>query len=480
MSQEEIKETTSVAKETEAADNPSVDEVKKSETEPSATPADNSTTVDDTTTAEEDLEAQLAFQTIKRNREKRKRRRIIILAVVAVVALVGLILFITTCSGPKNDASSAASMAVTGKVYVGDFQNTIKVNGSTEPNKLTIVSPEVDGIIENVRVAEGDHVNQGDVLFSIKNTEIEKSISEAEKNLQSVRAAADKANRAIDDAYASYNKAVDAYNAAIATAEIPFDAESYRAGITAAEEAYNEALKAVDEAQSARDDVIAKADKRTVRAPASGTLVSMTAVNGASVGTSSSSSSGSTSLAQIADLSQMKVTVQVNEADISSVKVGQEGTTTFSAIQDLSLPATVQHISSISSGSHGSDSAAAGSAGAGGVVTYAVDLVIPNPDPRLKPGMTATVNIVTVSVPGATIVPVAAVGDNENGGKQVMVVDNEKTGESHAVSVEVVAKGSSEAAVTGELKDGDSVLLVSADELSSSLAAGSAGSSAAV
>ena len=75
MSQEEIKETTSVAKETEAVDNPSVDEVKKSETEPSATPIDDATTVNDTTTAEEDLEAQLAFQTIKRNREKRKRRQ---------------------------------------------------------------------------------------------------------------------------------------------------------------------------------------------------------------------------------------------------------------------------------------------------------------------------------------------------------------------------------------------------------------------
>ena len=466
MSQEEIKENTSVAENAQDAEELPAAEGKESETE--TAPAFSA----DTTAEEEDLEAQLALQTIKRNREKRKRRRIILIAVVAVVALIGLILFITTCSGPKNDPSSLASMAVTGKAYVGDYQNSIKVNGSTEPNKMTVVTPEVDGIIENVRVAEGDHVNKGDVLFSVKNTDIEKTVSDADKDLQSAREAADKANRAVDDAYAAYNRAVDAYNAAASAYDMPFDEETYRSGITAAEDAYNEALKAVDAAQSARDETVAKADKRTVRAPESGTLVSMTAVNGASVSASGSSSS-STPLAQIADLSQMKVTVQVNEADVSSVKVGQEGTATFSAIPDLSLPAIVQHISSISSGSHSSDTSMSSSAG--GVVTYAVDLTIPNPDPRLKPGMTATVNIVTESVPGATIVPLAAVSDDENGGKQVMVVDNEKTGESHAVSVEVVAKGSSEAAVKGEIKDGDSVLLSAADDLSSASGAGSSG-----
>ena len=110
------------------------------------------------------------------------------------------------------------------------------------------------------------------------------------------------------------------------------------------------------------------------------------------------------------------------------------------------------------------------------MVTYSVDLIIPNPDPRLKPGMTATVSIVTDSVPDATIVPLAAVSDDENGGKQVMVIDNEKTGEGHAVSVEVVAKGSSEAAVRGELKDGDSVLLASAGDVSPTSSSSGAGS----
>ncbi len=477
MSQKEIKETTGVAEELEGVDGLPATETKQPETGVGVTAMGGNATeaaaANAVTTEDEDLEAQLAFQTIKRNREKRKRRRIILIAVVAVVALVGLVLFITTCSGPKNDPS-LTSMAVTGKAYVGDFQNTIKVNGSTEPNKMTVVSPEIEGIIENVRVAEGDYVNKDDVLFSIKNTDIEKTIADADKDLQNARDAADKANRAVDDAYTTYNKAVDAYNAS--ASDMPFEAETYRAGITAAEDAYNEALKAVEAAQRARDETVAKADKRTVRAPVSGTLVSMTAVNGASI----SAANSSTSLAQIADLSQMKVTVQVNEADVSSVKPGQEGTVTFSAIQDLSLPATVQHISSISSGSHSNDSASVSTGSAGGVVTYPVDLIIPNPDPRLKPGMTATVNIVTVSVPNATIVPVAAVSDGEDGGKQVMVVDNEKTGESHAVPVEVVAKGSSEAAVRGEIKDGDSVLLASIDDMSLASGAGSADTGAAV
>lgn len=413
---------------------------------------------------DEDLEAQLAYENLKRRREAKKRKRIIIIAVVAVIALVGFIVFI---SGQANEAAEGDGEAelVTGMAYLGDFSTTVQANGATEPVDSTVVTPEVDGIIENLQVQEGSYVSAGDVLFTLKNESLDKEVSDANAELQSAQRAANSANRAVDDAYDAYNRAVDAYNDS--DGETEFDETALQSAIDSAEDNYANAVSALQSAQSKLDDAKENADKRTVRAPVSGTIVSMSAQNGAAFGsvTGGSSGSGSSSsgpLVQISNLSQMKVTVQVNEVDISSIAEGQEAKATFSALPGVELSAKVQRIASVSTGSSSGDGGSYGGGG-GGVVTYAVDLIIPDPDPNLKPGMTATVTITTQSAPNTIIVPSAAVQesatDDGTTQKYVTVVDDVEAGTTHDVPVQVVMENSSEAAITGDVKDGDAVLL---------------------
>lgn len=409
---------------------------------------------------DEELEAQLAFEYLKRRREAKKRKRIIIIAVVSVVVLVVIAIRII---GSVNDAAAnKAEKLVTGTTYQGDFASTVTANGATEPLKSTIVTPEVDGIIEDLQVQEGSYVNEGDVLFTLKNEKLDKDVREAQTKLDQARRNVDKTNREVDNAYASYN---DAWNKAAAADDwSAFDEGSLRSAIDSAEASYQDALSAVTTAEEDLSEVQTTADKRTVRAPTSGRIVAMTAKNGTAVGsvTGASASSGNSAssgkLMEIADLSKMQVTVQVNEIDISSVKEGQEATATFSALPDLSLKAVVQRIATESSGAGGE-----GGSSGGGVVTYAVDLLIPEPDERLKPGMTATVNIVTQSVPNSTIVPSAALMENQNGdgskSYSVTVLDDPETNETHVVPVTVVAQNSSEVAVKGDVHDGDAVVL---------------------
>ena len=431
--------------------------------------------------SDDDLEAQLAYENLKQRREAKKRKRIIILAVVGVVALVGIIVFLTGKSGESAD-SDAASQLVTGAVYQGDFSTTVTANGATEPVSSTVVTPEVDGIIENLQVQEGSVVSEGDVLFTLKNEELDKIYRDAQAEVESAERAVNRANKAVEDAVAAYNKAVDDYNGAQeapsggdpASGEAAtFDEASLRAAVTSAEDAYNDAQVVLESARSKLDDAESNLDKRTVRAPVSGTIVSMSAQNGAAYGSvtgASAKSAPATSnepLIQISDLSKMKVTVQVNEVDISSISVGQQAKATFSAIPGLELGAVVERIASVSTGSGSTDGSM------GGVVTYAVDLVIPEPDAKLKPGMTATVNITTQSVPNALIVPTTAISDavGEAGAKSVTVVTDVDKGEMHEVPVEVIEQNTSEAAVKGDLHDGDLVLL-SAGGVGSSAGAG--------
>lgn len=414
---------------------------------------------------EEDLEAQLAYQRLKRSREARKRKRKITIAIVGVFVLLVIIWFVAGAANNAAEGGGKDAAPITATVRHGDLESVVSANGATEPLASTVVSPEVDGIIENVSVEEGSHVEEGDVLFTIKNDDLDKAVNEAERALESAQRAETLADQSIDDANAAYQRAWNEGNNSGDWST--FDENTLKSAIKTAESAYEDARSSVESAQSKLDDARAQADKRTVRAPVSGSVVAMNAVNGAAVGSATSASSASNTrsnepLVQIADLGQMKVTVQVNELDISSITAGQTATATFSAIPGLELDATVQRIASTSTGS-----SEGGSGGAGGVVTYAVDLVIPNPDTRLKPGMTATVKIVTQNVPNTLIVPVAAiVGEGDDA--YVSVVEGEDGTEITQKHVEVVDKNATDAAVRGDLKEGDSVLLETGDLGSSS------------
>ena len=439
---------------------------------------------------EEDLEAQLAYQNLKKRREARKRKRIIIGILVAAALLAGgVYYYVSQVQQAAEEDAALDPMSLTTTITRGDFATTITANGATEPLNSTVVTPEVDGIIEGLQVEVGQQVNQGDVLFTVKNDKYDKEIRTAQDAVdKAVRArdrawaSVDKANATVDAAYAARQAAWDAYvaqqsagNAAEESGnsndesedadeesegEVEYNEASLNADIATAEEARDTAYETVDdceaalsEANTALDDAKAAAGKRTVTAPVSGTIIQMSAKEGArtSGGGSEGDESGSgQALMQIVDLSQMKVTVQVNEVDVSKIREGQSATATFSALPDVTLDAEVTRIASTASGS--------GEEGAGGVVTYAVDLLIPKPDPALKPGMTATVTITTQSVPDTLMVSAACVGEDEFGA-YVTVVDDAEKGETHRADVEIVAQNGSDAAIKGDVKDGDLVLL---------------------
>ena len=184
----------------------------------------------------------------------------------------------------------------------------------------------------------------------------------------------------------------------------------------------------------------------------------MNAVPGALVSAGASDTSGkstgsSNDLIQIADLSQMRVTVQVNEADISKVQVGQKATVTFSALPDVTCEGEVQSIATVSTGD--------GTGDGSGTVTYAVDLLIAQPDPRIKPGMTASVEIVAQEVKDALTVPATAIATDDAGAATVTVVTYADDGSytTEDVPVEVVAQNNTTAAIKGDVHEDDLVLL---------------------
>ena len=422
-----------------------------------------------TDAADDDASGMLAYQNLERHRKEKKRRRNVKIAVGACAAVVIAAAIIV----PRvlTPADSGKQMPATAEVTRGDLTSSVSVSGAAQPASSVYVTPEVSGIVQDLRVSEGDTVSKGDVLFSLKNDSLDRAVADAQRQVSDAQAQVNTAQRGVDNANAAYQKALDAWNSApdAETQAEMTDPDSLYGDVQTANDGLNSAKSALDSASQALSDAKAQAAKRTVTAPASGSVVAVNARNGAaygdatggsttSDGTSQGSGAGAGWAVQIADLSKMRVATQVNEVDISGVAVGQTASVTFSAIPGLECDAKVEKIATVASG----DS----SMGSDGVVTYEVDLVIDQPDERIKPGMTANATIQTQSVSDVLMVPIAALNDYDEsaGTASVTVVTLDGDGNiktSRDVDVKVAEKNGSDAAVTG-VKEGETVKL--ADE----------------
>ena len=418
---------------------------------------------------DDDASGMLAYQNLERHRKEKKRRRNVKIAVGACAAVaIAAAIIVPRVLTP---ADSGKQMPATAEVTRGDLTSSVSVSGAAQPASSVYVTPEVSGIVQDLRVSEGDTVSKGDVLFSLKNDSLDRAVADAQRQVSDAQAQVNTAQRGVDNANAAYQKALDAWNSApdAETQAEMTDPDSLYGDVQTANDGLNSAKSALDSASQALSDAKAQAAKCTVTAPASGSVVAVNARNGAaygdatggsttSDGTSQGSGAGAGWAVQIADLSKMRVATQVNEVDVSGVAVGQTASVTFSAIPGLECDAKVEKIATVASG----DS----SMGSDGVVTYEVDLVIDQPDERIKPGMTANATIQTQSVSDVLMVPIAALNDYDEsaGTASVTVVTLDGDGNiktSRDVDVKVAEKNGSDAAVTG-VKEGETVKL--ADE----------------
>ena len=396
--------------------------------------------------SEEDMEARLAMESLMRHRRARRRKKLIAGGIVGVIVLVGAVAWgISRFTGNAGGGDSPQLM--TTFVDRGDFTEAVETSGAVKPVTSVVVNPEVGGTIESVNVAEGDTVQEGDVLLTVKNDELDKAIRDAEMGVRNAKLGVSQAQSAYATTLEAYNKVEEIKDEAGNVVEYKRGAEGR--DVDSAAFAVESANNSLSDAQEAYSIAVANAEKRTVRAPKGGSVVAMNA----QVGASTDSAANTGGLIQIADLSQMTVKVQVNEVDISKVSVGQMAKVTFSALPGVELDAQVTRIATVAGS--GEDSSGHG----GGVVTYDVSLLIPQPAAELKPGMTASVQIMLQSVPDTLMVPLSCVAMDEAGGSYVMVVTDYETGAAERRSVSVRASNQTTAAIEGDVDEGDKVLL---------------------
>lgn len=402
--------------------------------------------------AEDDVvqEEFAALENLRKLRKKRRRRNGIIAGVVAALILVALIARALMGGADEPENTNVQTIGV----YREDFVDAIEAAGKAQPASRVVVSPEVDGIITGVQVAEGQYVEKGAALFSIQNSELDKAVSDAELALRSAKTALAQAQTAYDNGKQAQAAAAEREAQAQAAAEaegVRYDPASVEVSspevdLQSLADAIDSAKLQVEQAQATYDEAVAQAAKRQVVAPESGTIVVMNAVNGAALGEQTQN------LIEIADLSKMTVRVQVSENDIAKVAQDQAAEVSFSALPNVEAKAKVTRIASVSS---------AGAEDQGSSpVTYAVDVLIDQPVEGLKPGMTASVRIVQQEVANALTVPVSALLQEGDTYFVERLDETEADGSQHfsKVQVKVIAQSDSTAAIEG-IDEGDEIAL---------------------
>lgn len=370
-----------------------------------------------------------AYAKLKAKRAERRRkkhiRRGIAAGIVGGMILIAIIVSVILTSQPQS-----AGGPVTDMVMEGTFTTTVEAKGQLKPISASVVSPSVDGTVASINVQAGQSVNEGDELMTIKNDELDNAVAEAQ--------------RAVTAAQEDLKNAQTALAAAQAAPTSDADGATASTDATANASAVTSAQRNLASAQATLDQANAKAAERTVKAPSSGSIVELNAKVGATVTGGMVMGEGDTSggkqCMQIADLSKMKVTVQVGEKDIAKIAVGQSANVTYPAFPDIVSQGTVTAIASVAN----SDAA---NGGGGSSVTFNVDILIEAPDSRLKPGMTAEVSVVTEQLDDVVMVPTMALMTEDGERYYVNLATDDEGKETRRVKVTVVTQNDNDAVV---------------------------------
>lgn len=369
-----------------------------------------------------------AYAKLKAKRAERRRKKLIRRGIAAGI-VGGMILIAIIVSVVLTSQPQSAGKPVTDMVMEGTFTTTVEAKGQLMPISASVVSPSVDGTVASINVQAGQSVNEGDVLMTIKNDELDRNVAEAQ--------------RAVTAAQEDLKNAQAALAAAQAAPTLDGDGATAPTDVTSDASAVSSAQRNLASAQATLDQANAKAAERTVKAPSSGSIVELNAKVGATVTGGMVMGEGDTSggkqCMQIADLSKMKVTVQVGEKDIAKIAVGQSANVTYPAFPDIVSQGTVTAIASVAN----SDAANGG----GGSVTFNVDILIEAPDSRLKPGMTAEVSVVTEQLDDVVMVPTMALMTEDGEHYYVNVATDDEGKETRRVKVTVVTQNDNDAVV---------------------------------
>ncbi|NIM59487.1 MAG: efflux RND transporter periplasmic adaptor subunit [Candidatus Aminicenantes bacterium] len=358
----------------------------------------------------------------------------IIYAISAFIVILSLIIFLT-------QRASSPAVAST-EVNHGEFViKVIEAGEVTSINSATVSAPRIRGRLQIVwLIKDGSNVKKGDVLVRFDKEELQqemlKSLSdlkiaqnEIEKKLADIESQRRTSQIELDNTKLQYEEALLETKKADMIAKI--EAEKNKLRYEQADRRYRETLKKMDsqgqsdeadlnvlyekKAKAEADYKIAKRslEEMTRAAPKDG-LVVLKEIWKGSAGMSKVQEGDTVwpgvQILEIPDLSAMEVKVYLNEVDVGKVKPEQEAIIRIDSFPDKIFNGKVERAASIGTKKDWDAK----------VKTFETVISLNELDPRMRPGMTCMVDIITERIPDVLSIPIESVFEKE--GKTIAYV----------------------------------------------------------
>ncbi|MDP4200241.1 MAG: efflux RND transporter periplasmic adaptor subunit [Bacteroidota bacterium] len=334
-------------------------------------------------------------QTLEARRKKRRRTRTILIVAGGLVLLMVIIALVT---GGKEKPIAVQ----TEKVARHTITEVVQATGKIQPEVQVKVSPEVPGEIIELPFKEGDHVKKGDLLAKIKPTTFEDQYAGAEAQLNSAKAQSEQQRAAVIQANQDMTRG-EKLLAQHLISEQDFDA--LKAKHDAAEAGMNSANFQAAAAASQMRQYKEALRKTSVLSPMNGVVTSLISQLGEKVvGTSSFAG---TEMMTVSDLTVMNAMVDVDENDVVNIKLGDAVKISIDAFPNRIFTGKVLEIA---------NSAKLTGAGSQDQSTnFTVKVRLDDFGAAdLRPGMTCTARIETLTKENVLAVPMLSVTRRDN------------------------------------------------------------------
>ncbi len=315
----------------------------------------------------------------------------------AALILVVAVVLVRTLGG------SAASQYASQPVRRGALQVTVSATGRLAPINQIQVGSELSGLVTKVLVDVNDRVKAGQALALVDPSRFADTVRQSEAQLAANQAAVAQAMATLAQNAAQQARLEEVFR--LSGGKVPSDTElvAGRAEAARAKAALAAARANVAAAQAALSSNRINLTRTVIRAPVNGVVLTRQIEPGQTV----AASFNTPTLFVIAqDLAQMKLPVAIDEADVGEVAQDQQASFTVDAFPGERFPASISRVD-LGSNLTATTSTSASSTAAQ-VVSYNANLTVNNAALRLRPGMTATAEIITKARPNVLLVPNAA------------------------------------------------------------------------
>jgi len=305
----------------------------------------------------------------------------------------GALLLVLVAAGlwwwQAHKTANAAPSFTTQAVARGNLTLTVTANGTLQPTRSISIGSELSGTVLKVNVDVNDRIHKGQVLVELDTAKLRDQILRSRASMAAANARVAQTVATVKEARAGLARFEEV--ARLSGGKVPSKAELDGSRATLARAIADEASAraSVADAQAALSTDQTNLSKASIVAPTDGVVLTRNVDPGNAV---AASLQAVTLFTVAEDLTQLRLWVYVDEADVGAVKVGQNATFTVSAYPTRQFPARVTRVGF-------------GSTITDNVVTYLTYLDVNNADLSLRPGMTATATITATQRKDVLLVP---------------------------------------------------------------------------